>query len=156
MAAFSTIAAVATVAAAAAGAAASIQQGRAARKQAKFTAAVQRRQAERERQVAAGAEEDFRRRQSRLMAERRAALGGAGIEGGAGSPLLGSEDFAAETELQALRIRSGGETQATRLEQQAQLTTAAGRQAQRQGFARAGASLLSGVSAAFGRLPSRT
>ena len=132
-------------------AASAISQGQAAKKQAKFQAAVNEQKAARERQFSASEEKDFRRRQSQLFAERRAALGAAGIEIGTGTPLIAAGDFAAETELQALRIRSGGETQATRLEQQAQLRRAAGRSAQRQGFFRAGASLLSGYGEAFDR-----
>ncbi len=125
---------------------ASISQGQAARGQAKFQAQVSEQQAARERLVSAGEEEDFRRKQSRFLAQRRAALGGAGVEIGTGTPLLAFGDFVAETELQALRIRAGGETTATRLEQQAQLTRAGGRAKQRRGFLRAGASLLSGFS----------
>lgn len=124
----------------------SISQGRAAGKQAEFQAAVNEQQAARERQISAGTEEDFRRKQSSLLAQRRAALGGAGIETGTGTSLLAAKDFAAETELQALRIRSGGETTATRLQQQAELTRLGGKSAQTRGFARAGSSLLSGLA----------
>lgn len=129
-------------------AAGAIAQGQQAKAQAKFQAAVNEQQAARTRQISAGQEEDFRRRQSRLFAERRAALGAAGVEAGTGTPLLTFGDFAAETELQALRIRSGGQTQATRLEQQASLTRAGGRAARRRGFFRAGSSLLSGFAEA--------
>lgn len=125
-----------------------IQQGRAAAAQARFQAAVQEQQATREQQLAEQREQDFRRRQSREMASRRAILGASGVEASAGSPLLVSEDFAGETELQALRIRNQGEVTATRLEQQAQLTRMQGRAARTAGFFRAGSSLLSG----FGRV----
>lgn len=151
MAAVSTITAVALVASAAIGAAGAISQGRAAKKQAEFTATVQRQQAERERLEAANREEDFRRDQSKRMAQRRAALGASGVEIGTGSPLLASEDFAAETELQALRVRSGGETRATRLEQSALLTSAAGKNAQTAGFVRAGSLLVGGAGKAAGQ-----
>jgi len=127
-------------------AAGAVAQGVSANKQAKFQAAVDEQKATRERQVSANEEEDFRRRQSRFLAQRRAELGGAGVEIGTGTPLLAFGDFAAETELQALRIRDGGDVKATRLEQQAGLTRASGRAAQQQGFFRAGASLLSGYS----------
>ena len=124
----------------------SISQGQAASSQAKFQAAVGEQQATRTRQIAVGDEEDFRRKQSRLLAERRAALGKSGTEIGTGTSLLAAEDFAAETELQALRIRSGGETQATRLQQQAELTRRKGRSQQLTGYLRGGASLLSGFA----------
>ena len=126
-----------------------IQQGQAAAAQGQFQAGILRQQAERERQQAEADEEDFRRRQSRVLAARRAALGASGVEPAAGSPLLVSEDFAGEVELQALRIRSGGELRATRAEQQASLQRFQGRQARTSGFLRGGALLLSGAGKAF-------
>ena len=107
---------------------------------------VQNQQAQREREIAAAQENDFRRDQSRLMSARRAALGGSGVESNTGSPLFASEDFAGETKLQSLRILSGGEASATRLQQQALLTTAAGNSARTASFFKAGSSLLGGLS----------
>ena len=130
-------------------AAGSLSQGYAANKQARFEASVNEQQAGREREIAVGEERDFRRRQSSILAERRAALGGSGVQIDTGTPLLGSEDFAAEVELQARRIRAGGQIRATRLEQEAGLRRAGGRSAQTQGYFRAGASLLSGYGQAF-------
>src|SRR3990167_4140496 len=141
--------------AAAAAAAGAIQAGQATKAQSKFQAAVNEQQAARERLVSAGEEQDFRRRQSALLAERRAALGKSGIDIGKGTSLLAASDFAAETELQAQRIRAGGETQASRLEQQAVLTRAGGRAAQQQGYFRAGSPLLSGYSE-FSDKPKKT
>lgn len=126
--------------------ASAISQGQATRKRAKFQAAVGVQQAGRQRLISAAEEEDFRRRQSAALAQFRAAGGAAGIEAGTGTALITAKDFAAETELQALRIRAGGETQATRLEQQAELTLAGGKAAEQRGFFRAGSSLLSGAS----------
>ena len=123
-----------------------ISQGQAAKKEAGFRATVAQQQAQREREVSDAEEEDFRRAQTTALAQRRAALGASGIDIGTGSPLLAASDFAAETELQALRIRSGGETRATRLEQNASLLRSSGRNAQRQGFMRAGSSLLTGFA----------
>ena len=139
----------ATVASTALTAVAAISQGQAQKRQAEFQATVQRQQAERERQQAEADEQDFRRRQALLSSSRRAALGASGVEGGEGSPLLVSEDFAGEAELQALRLRSGGELRATRLEQSAQLQRLKGRNAQTGGFLRAGSSLLSGAGTLF-------
>ena len=156
-----------------------ISEGNAARQQADFNAAailqqserqaqIDERQAQikdqqsaREREVAGVEEDDFRREQRRLFAQRRAALGVSGIDISTGSPLLAAEDFITEAELQALRIRSGGETSAIRLRQQAvlgrsagrtsaTLTSAAGKSAQIRGFTRAGASLLTGFGKNFG------
>ena len=126
-----------------------IHQGQTAKAQSEFTAKVGEQQAARERQIAASEEDDFRRKQSRLLAERRAALGKSGVEQGTGTPLLAASDFVAETELQALRIRAGGETQASRLEQQAELSRRAGKSAEQRGYLRGGASLLSGYAGAF-------
>lgn len=141
------------IAAAVLGAASSVQQGQAAKKQAKFTAATMQQQAERERQIAASNERDFRRQQSRQMAIRRATLGASGVDSSAGSPLLATEDFAAETELQALKIKAGGETNATRLEQSAQLQRMKGKAASTGGYLRAGSLLVGGAadSGAFGK-----
>ncbi len=127
-----------------------IAQGQAAAAQGKFQAGVLQQQADRERQVAAANEEDFRRNQSRVLAARRAAQGGAGIDSGTGSSLLVAEDFAGEVELAALRIRNGGEVFATRAEQQAELSLFSGRAARTQGFIRGGSLLLSGGAKAFG------
>ena len=126
-----------------------VQQGRAAKQQSKLQGGVLQQQADRDRLQAASDEEDFRRSQSRVLASRRAALGAAGIEQGAGSPLLVSEDFAGEAELQALRIRTGGEVRATRAEQQASLQRFTGRQAQTAGFIRGGSLLLTGAGRTF-------
>jgi len=120
-----------------------------------YKSAVELQQAKRERQVTAVEEEDFRREQSRRLAQRRAAMGAGGFEAGTGSPLLAAEDFAAESELQAQRIRSGGDLRASRMEQQAGLTRTSGmmasRSAKRTGYARAGSSLLTGAVSAYGK-----
>ncbi len=152
MAAFSSasIATIAAVASAGMGVVGAISQGQAASKQAKFQAQVAQQQAAHARKLAAAQEDDFRHDQSRLMAQRRAALGGAGVEAGTGSPLFVTTDLAAEVELNALRIRQGGEAQATRLEQAAQLFRLAGKNAKRGAMFRAGASLLSGAAKVAG------
>jgi hypothetical protein len=129
---------------------AAVKQGQDAKSQAKFQANIQEQQADRARDVAAADERDFRRKQSFLLSQRRAALGASGVRSDTGSPLLASQDFENEVELQSKRIREGGEIRATRLEQEAQLFRRAGSNALFQGFARAGSSLLSGAGRAFG------
>lgn len=114
--------------------------------QAKTQAKVYAQQANYERQAAAENEAEYRKRQDRLMATRRALLGASGVEGDTGSPLLASEDFASEAELQALKIRQGGAVNASRLEQQGSLLNQAGDAAFAGGFVRGGALLLSGAS----------
>lgn len=140
-----------TVAGAGLSAASALQQGEMAAKQSQFQATIMEQQAQRERELAAQAEDDFRRQQSRLMASRRAILGGSGVEPGEGSPLLTTEDMASEIEVQAQRIRAGGNVEATRLSQQAALERVRGKAERSGGYMRAGASLLSGAGMAFGR-----
>jgi len=132
------------------GAVAAKSQGDAANKAAKAQASITEQQAARERVVAEQNESDFRRDQARSFGERRAAFGASGVDQTTGSPLLAVDDFAAEVELQASRIREGGEIRSTRLEQQAALTRQAGKNAQQRGLFRAGSSLLSGAGRAFG------
>lgn len=122
-----------------------IQQGRAQQSQANQQAQISEQQAVRETQVAAADESDFRVRQSRFQAQRRAAGGASGTVSGRGSNLLVDQDFAQEVELSALRIRTGGEVRATRLEQRAEQTRFAGKQASRAGFTRGGALLIGGI-----------
>ena len=132
-------------------AASAISQGNAANAAGKTQAALLQRQAERERQIAAQDEESYRREQSRVMAARRALMGAAGVDAGAGSPLLVSEDMAGEAELQALKIRNNGEAVSSRLMSDAVLARAEGKNARNAGYFRAGASLLQGAGNAFGR-----
>lgn len=127
----------------------SVSEGVASKNQADFEAADQRQRAVREREIATQDEIDFRRQQSRAAAASRAAGGRSGVISSTGSSLLAASDFASETELNALRIKAGGETTASRLEEQARLTKSAGKSAKKRGFFRAGSSLLSGASKAF-------
>lgn len=123
-----------------------VAEGIRANQQAKFQARVQRQQAERERLRGEAEAADRRRQSQRLLARQRALLAGSGVDPGVGSALLLQEDTAAEEELAALRTEAGFKTSATRLEQQAELTRASGRGAQRAGVFRAGSRLLSGTS----------
>jgi len=142
------VSAAASVIGGAIGAIGAIQQGQAAKNQAAYQTAVYNQQAEQQRQIAARNEADFRQRQARAQASRTALLGASGGDITSGSPLLASEDFAAETAYQALRIRYGGDVMATRLDQQADLARMAGANAQSSSYFRAGASLLSGIGSA--------
>ena len=126
-----------------------VQKGQAEQSQDNCQAQILQQQAERDRQVAAAKEEDFRAKQSRLLAKRRAVLGASGVEPASGSPLLVSEDFAGEIEIGALRVRAGGELKATRLEQQATLQRLKGRAARTSGFVRGGSLLLTGAGKSF-------
>lgn len=134
------------IAAAAVAAAGTVYSGMQANQQAKAQANILNQQAERERQQAAADSAEFRDAQARAMATRRAILGGAGVRLDTGSPLLAAEDFAGDVELQALKIRNGGEVRATRLEQSATLMRARGNAEQTGSYFRGGSLLLSGGS----------
>lgn len=144
------LATAAQVAGAGVAAAGAVAGGQAAGRSAQFQSAILQQQAQRERQNARLEAEDFRRDQRRLMARRRAMLGASGVEAGTGSPLLVSEDFAREGELQARRIEAGGDVRSTRLQQQARLQRFSGASASRAGFLRGGSLLLTGAGEAFG------
>lgn len=102
-------------------------------------------QAENERANAADQEQYFRKKQSSELAKRRAATGASGTEM-TGTPLLAFGDYAAETELQAQRIRESGNLRGSRLEQEADLNRLAGKSAMQRGLFRGGAALLTGVA----------
>jgi hypothetical protein len=122
-----------------------IQSGKSEQTARNAQAQVLGQQATRETRIAAQEEDDLRRRVRRLQGTSLARQGASGITG-SGSPGLVAEDLAAEAELQALRIRSGGATSSTRLRQEAALERFGGRAAKRQGLVRAGAGLLGGLS----------
>jgi hypothetical protein len=145
------LASYATIGAGALGALSAIQQGATANAQGKAQARLLQQQAERERQIGLQDEEAFRKAQSRVMASRRAILGGSGVEAGTGSPLLTAEDMTGEIELQALKIRNNSEATESRLLADASMAKWAGGQARKQSFVRGGASLLQGAGYSFGK-----
>lgn len=132
------------------GAVGAISSSQAAANQAEYQADIAEEQAAQERIASRQEEEDTRREHARLFAKRRAALGGSGVQLAEGSPLLASEDFASESELQALRVRAGGEQRATRLEQQGELFKSSAKSSRTAGFIRGGSLLLSGAGQAWG------
>lgn len=122
-------------------------------KQFAFQAAVQRQQAERERQIAAVEEQRNRKESSAILASRRARLAASGIQPGEGTALLGTEELAGEAELDALLIRAGGEGRSTALLNEAALSGAKGSAASTAGFVKAGSTLLTAGSKAFKTKP---
>lgn len=134
---------------AAVGAAGNISQAQAANKRGDFQALVSAQQAEQERLAASEQERDYRKLQSARLAQIRASLGTSGTDTSTGTPLLAMADFEGETERNALRIRSGGDIRASRLDQQGSLYRTAGKSEQSAGYGRAGASLLSGIGNTF-------
>jgi hypothetical protein len=130
MPAFTSIALGVAAAGAAVSAVGSIKAGKAQKKMAE-------QQAEFDLEAAAGRERDYRRETSFILAARRAGLGAQGVRA-EGTPTLVDDSIVTESELQALRIRQGGEAQARILRQ-------GGQAAQTAGYFRGGASLLSGI-----------
>src|SRR3546814_2381258 len=85
------------------GAVGAISSGKAAANEAEFNAKVAQQQAAQERTASRQESEDFRREQSRLFAQRRAIMGGSGVQTNVGSPLLASERSEEHTsEIQSL------------------------------------------------------
>ena len=155
-AAFSTIATVvsivATVASTALGAYQSYQQGQQNQALAKYNARVAENQALQARYAAQVKEEQHRARILRLAGTARAGVGASGIEE-SGSPLLVMADSLEQAELDAQRIRYGGEVSAQGLESEARLQRFMGRQAASAGLFNAGGTLLSGAGRVASYLP---
>lgn len=128
------------------GAAGTITAGIAAKQTAEFNAQVAEQSALRARQVAQAKGTDFRRKTSRQRSTSRTAVVAAGGDPDAGSSLLSFQDFSKEAELDALTIENQGIVQSSRLEQQASLFRAGGKNAKNASFVRAGATLLKGFS----------
>lgn len=122
-----------------------IRQGIAAQQAADFDAEQLRLQAERDRQIFRQQSEDLADREARKRATLRARAAGSGITL-EGTPLAVLSDLAGEAEFQRLRVLAAGETAANRAEGQASLRRFQGRQARTSGFAKAGTTLLTGLS----------
>jgi hypothetical protein len=101
-----------------------VMSGQQAAGQAKFQAGVAnnnaivaQQQATRAAQQAKIDEDDFRRRDSDNFATRNSLFGKTGVDSTTGAPLAVSSDFAAESELSALRVRDQGAVNVNRLQQ---------------------------------------
>lgn len=142
-----TTAVVILAAAAAASAYATYQAGQDQKKIAGRQAEAMNDRARYEREIAAANEAAYRKKTDRLLASQRAAFGAAGVDF-AGTALDVSEETAGEAELQAQRIRSGGEATAIQLGNQANLTRWSGEAGARTATIRAGATALGGAARA--------
>ena len=109
-----------SIAGAVKGAVGQIQQGRAAKQEMDFKAQQLAQQQERERQIGEQEVEDFRRRAASRQATADAQRGAMGITG-AGSPTLAEEDFLAEIEVQAARIKGASDARQQRLQSEEEL-----------------------------------
>ena len=128
------------------------QQYRAEAAAADYRAAVAEQQAAREREVANQEAADFQRENLRRISTLRARTAGAGVRL-EGTPLLVEQDIAGEIARGTQRILHGGDINAIRLEQEAQLDRMTGRSARRAagsafttGLLRAGGSLATGIA----------
>ena len=124
----------------------SIREGKARQNEADFNAAIKRQEADRERQISASEARKFEREQSALRARSRAVRAGSGVVPTSGTSLLVDEDIASEIARNKALIKAGGETRATRLEQNAALLGLSGRSARTSSFFKAGATALTGAA----------
>jgi len=108
------------VASAVVGGISAIQSGKAQQQQSNFQAQQLAQQQERERQIGEQEVEDFRRRAASRQATADAGRGAMGITG-AGSPTLAEEDFLAEIEVQAARIKGASDARQQRLQSEEEL-----------------------------------
>lgn len=96
------------------------------------------------------AEENQRQQDQRVIAAARARAAGAGIAEDEGSSLLAQMESATNAELNARRIRWTTATRAAGIEAERVGYGFAAKQARRQGYISAGASLLGGAANAYG------
>jgi len=127
-----------------------MKAGQQSASQAKYQQALALQQAERERELGQMAADDRRRQGSRLAATQRARLAASGVDMNTGTALLLQEDLAAETEYQALVAEAGGDTSAAAFEAEGKLFGAKAGAARTQSYFKAGTTLLSAGSKAFG------
>ncbi|MGD1878324.1 MAG: hypothetical protein ACFB13_12605 [Kiloniellaceae bacterium] len=132
---------VAGLAGAAISAAGSIAAGQAEANAAEYNADMAQQQAERERQIAERDAAAHRRQNSRVQAASRARRASSGVTS-QGSPLLVDEATAAEIELGAQNILSGGAANAWGYKSQAALSRSRASNARTSGFLTAGSTLL--------------
>lgn len=141
--------AIAGVAVAAAGAGvtayAASEQAAAQEDAAKFNEKTAENQALAARYAAQVEAENRREQYRRAKASQTARIGGSGVVGTEGSPLLVQLDAAEQAELDLQRVKYAGETGARSYESEAVIQGFTGRTARRQGQIRAGTSLLQGV-----------
>ena len=145
-----TLSAVASITGAVAAGYQQVQQGRFQQGVADYNARVAENEAEETRN--AGVEEENKQRQktAQLLSKQRAQLGASGVDLTSGSALQIQQDTQTLGEVDALRIRSNFENQATSLETGADLTRTEGANARSAGFGRAAGTLLSGAGTALG------
>ena len=131
-----------TAASAAVSAAGAIAQGKAAENQAKTQAELARRSAERERQIGAMKAKQQRESNKRTEGTQRALLSATGGDPGTGSALLVQEELAEEGEFNARLTENNAAAQASQFEAERVMRLAAGKNARKASYFRAGQALL--------------
>jgi hypothetical protein len=126
-----------------------LQAGKAEQDAAEFNAKIQEDDAVAAERKAKYDEEIHRERVKQFISQQRAAIGKSGVQI-EGSPLLATIDAAEKGEMDALAIRHGGQVSANRFRSQAQLSRLQGQQARKASKIKAGSTLLTGASRAFG------
>jgi hypothetical protein len=96
------------------------------------------------------AERQERRRAHLILSSQQAAFGASGLDPNAGSPLLVMADSARQAELDALNIRWSGKLASGSADAESALRRFEAGSESRAGYLRAGSSLLSGGSSAYG------
>lgn len=127
-----------------------IQQGNAAKAAAEYNAVISEQNAAISRNDASAQATQIERDNALRLGAIRAAQGRAGGAAGEGSVLDVLGDVAAQGELERQYAIYQGEQRARGFTNTAALDRASGRQAERQGFMRAGAELLAGGARAYG------
>ena len=129
-----------------------IQQGQAASDVAKYNAEVAEQEAQAARNKAAYEEGLYRDNAEKLKARQRMSFLASGVDISEGTPLLSLGESAANIEMDAMAIRYGGEAEAIKAKQAAQLYGMKGKQAVQASYFQAGSSLMTGAAQATGSL----
>lgn len=127
------------------------REAEAAAESAEFDAKAKEQQAQAERDAAGAEADDYRRRQMRIIAERRSNAGAAGLTG-AGSPLLVEESMLREIALGTGRIGHQGFVRESRMQDSAALDRRRAGYTREAGRRAAGATLLTGFGNFAGNL----
>ena len=123
-----------------------IQSGQAAKQAGELQAELFRREADRDREIAALEASRIESEGKALAARQRVLLAGQGRDISTGSALLIQTDLAEEVEFQKQLAEAGGDTQAALAETKSVLALAEGRSTATSSLFRAGSTLLTGVS----------
>lgn len=126
-----------------------VQAGRAASAFGQFQNQIAQENARLERQAALADESRLRDQTRQAIGQQTARFAAANVDTGFGSPLIALAKSAVNAELDALRVRTGGQIRARDERLRGQLARAQGRSARGQAFLGAGATLLSGAQEAF-------